>query len=268
MNLRNILQRITRHGIFILTVLIIGIGVLLIWFITSGFSSSAAEATIGIAAISAFLAAVSSIANLLQAVETEKQRRNQERPYVSAYFDASSNSAIYFTVQNSGNAPAVKVKIKIDPTPIDFAGRKLNEVTFFSQPIGFLPAGKFVRQMVNIGHKFFEKEKTAIYEIEVEYFSTYGERFTEKLIHNLEYLRQTTVPGKTTEENLSELVKEIKEIKTEFIRIINFGAILSESPQEQAERLALLVRDKNDKAGWRYKLKKFLFGLVNHLYIF
>src|SRR5688500_2956931 len=120
MKFRHILQAISRRAVLIITILIIGTGVLLVWFLSSGFSPSTVQISIGIAAISAFLAAISSISNLLQAVETERQRRNQERPYINAYFDAASSSAIYFVVQNSGNAPATNVKLSIDPIPVDY----------------------------------------------------------------------------------------------------------------------------------------------------
>ncbi len=265
MNFRHILQAIARRGILIITVLIIGIGVLLVWFLSSGFSPSAIQISIGIAAISAFLAAISSIANLLQAVETERQRRNQERPYINAYFDAGSNSMIYFTVQNSGNAPATNVRLSIDPVPLDYAGRKLNEVSFFSQPISFLPAGKIVRQMVGIGHQFLAKDNPVNFDVVVEYSSTYGEFFKEKLVQNLDYLRQTTVPGKSTEDNLAEIVKVLNEIKSVFKGVERFGAIQVETPEQHDQRIEQMVIDEKDLPWWKKRLKMFLKKLLSRL---
>jgi hypothetical protein len=265
MKFRHILQAIARRGILIIRILIIGIGVLLVWFLASGFSPSAIQVTIGIAAISAFLAAISSFANLLQAVETERQRRNQERPYINAYFDASSNSVIYFVVQNSGNAPATNVKLSIEPAPIDYAGRKLNEVSFFSQPISFLPAGKIVRQLVGVGHQFLAKDKPVNFEVEVEYSSTHGEFFKEKLVQNLDYLRQTTGPGKSTEDNLAEIVKELSEIKTVLKGVERFGAIQIETPQEHNQRVEQMILNEQSLPWWRKRLRVFLKALLSRL---
>jgi hypothetical protein len=245
--------------------MIIGIGVLLVWFLVSGLSPSAVQITVGIAAVSAFLAAISSIANLMQAVETEKQRRNQERPYVNAYFDASSNSLIYFVVQNSGNAPAINVKLNIEPIPIDYAGRKLNEVSFFSQPISFIPVGKMVRQTVGVGHQFLAKDKPVNFEVEVEYSSTYGEIFKEKLNQNLDYLRQTTVPGKSTEDNLAEIAKVLSEINSGFKRVENFGAIQVETPQQGSQRLERIALDEQNEVWWRKKLRLLLKAILSRI---
>src|SRR3990172_314212 len=154
MSFRNILQGISKHGRFIVFVFIFGVGILIIWFMVSGFDQGELQISIGLAAISTYLAAVSSIANLLQAVETERQRRNQERPYINTYFDPSGGGMIYFIVENLGNSPAKKISIEINPIPKDHAGRKLSDVSFFSKPIGFLPAGKKLRQMVDIGYNF------------------------------------------------------------------------------------------------------------------
>jgi hypothetical protein len=265
MKFRHILQAIARRGVLIISVLIIGVGVLLVWFLSSGFTPSAVQISIGIAAISAFLAAISSTANLLQAVETERQRRNQERPSINAYFDPASSSVIYFVVQNSGNAPAIDVRLNIDPMPVDYAGRKLSEVSFFSQPITFIPAGKIIRQMMGVGPKFLAKYKPVNFDVIVEYSSVYGEFFKETSNQNLEYLRQTTVPGKSVEDNLAEIAKVLNEIKKLFQGVQNFGAIQIETPQQHHQRLELMMIDEQNIPWWRKRLKMFLKTLLNRL---
>jgi len=265
MRFRHFLQAIARRGILTITILIIGMGVLLVWFFASGFTPSVVQVSIGMAAISAFLAAISSVANLLQAVETERQRRNQERPYINAYFDASSNSMIYFVVQNSGNAPAINVKLSIEPVPTDYAGRKLNEVSFFSQPISFLPAGKIVRQMVGIGHQFLANDNPVNFDIRVEYSSTYGEFFREKLVQNLEYLRQTTVPGKSTEEHLAEIAKVLNDIKSIMTKVENFGALQIETPEQNNQRIEHMIDDEQDIVWWKKRLQTLLKALLRHI---
>ena len=261
----HILQFITRRGILIITLLIIGIGVLLIWVLVSEFSASTIQISIGIAAISSFFAAISSFANLLQAVETERQRRNQERPYINAYFDVSGYGLIYFIVQNSGNTPAINVKLSIDPIPIDYAGRKLNEVSFFSQPINFLPAGKTIQQRIDIGHQFLSNTETLNFVVKVEYSSTSGEFYKEKLDQNLEYLRQTTMPGKSIEDNLAEIVKELNEIKSVFKSAEKFGAIQIETPQQNAQRINKMARYGEEIAWWKKGLRRFLETLLRRL---
>ena len=69
--IKGILSWLTQRSVIVISILIIGVGILLIWFISTG-SSSKENIAIGIAAISAFLAAISAIANLLSAVESQK----------------------------------------------------------------------------------------------------------------------------------------------------------------------------------------------------
>jgi ABC-type multidrug transport system fused ATPase/permease subunit len=107
---KGIFSWLTQRSIIIISILIIGVGILLICFISTG-SSSTGNIAIGIASISAFLAAISAIANLLSAVEAQKQRENNERPYIQGYFDSSNSGAIYFTIQNFGNSPTIDVTI-------------------------------------------------------------------------------------------------------------------------------------------------------------
>jgi hypothetical protein len=265
MNFRHFLQDINRHGKLIITILIIGIGVLWVWFLVSGFSPSAIQISIVIATISALFAAISSIANLIQAMETERQRRNQERPYITAYFDASSNSLIYFVVENSGNSPAINVILSIDPIPTDHAGRKLNEVSFFTQPVSFVPAGKMIRQIVDVGSRFLAKDKPVNFEIIIEYSSVYGESYREKVVQNLEYLRQTTLPGKSVEDNLAEITKELNDLKSILKGVEHSGSLHIEAPAQYINRLEQVRLDEQDLPWWRKNLKIFLKELLKRL---
>jgi hypothetical protein len=265
MKFRQLLQIISNHGRMIITLLIISVGVLLVWFLASGFSPSIVQITIGIASISAFFAAISSIANLLQAVETEKQRRNQERPYVNAYFDASNSSFIHFIVENSGNSPAKNIILDINPTPKDYAGRNLNEVSFFSHPISFFPANKKVRQLVDVGYKFLAQDRPVNFEISVRYLSIFGDLYTDNFVQNLEYLRQSTVLGKSIEDNLGEITKEIKDLRELLTRAEHFGALQVETPDQNRQRIELLARDRNDFPWWRRTLIKMLTRLLSKI---
>ena len=73
--------------------------------------------------------------------------------------------------------------------------------------------------MVGVGHQFLAQDKPVNFAVGVEYSSSYGEIFKEKLTQNLEYLRQTTVPGKSTEEHLGEITKVLTDINWTFDKV-------------------------------------------------
>ena len=138
--IRHIIQWIANRAKFLIVAILIGIAVLFIWFFV-GNNSSPEILVIKIATISALFAAVSSIASLMQAVETQKQRQNLERPYVVADFNVASDGEISFVTKNVGNAPALNITVKFfDPVPTDYSKKPLG----FLEPIKFLPSGKSV----------------------------------------------------------------------------------------------------------------------------
>lgn len=218
MNMKLFLQWLARRSTILFTVLLFGGAIFFIWVLIAGVSFDEKTTTI-IAAISIFFAAVSAFANLLQAVETRKQREDQERPYVIAYFEASSNGAFYFVVENVGNSPAYDMKIQFSPSPIDYADRPLNEISLFSNPITFLPAGKSLRQIVGATFRFFENNKPAKFSVDLTYKSVYGELFPESIVHDLEYLKQTTLPGKLTNDYLKEISENMKNVVRSFDKL-------------------------------------------------
>jgi hypothetical protein len=215
--LKHIWQEIAKRGIFIIAVLLLGVSVLFTWVLVTGFSQSQATIAIGIAAVSAVFAAISSIAGLMQATEVQRQRENQERPYVTAYFEGTNRGGLYLEIQNAGNSPAVDVTFKFEPQPIDFAGRKLGEVSLFKKPISFMPQGKVYRQIIDTSNKFLADGKPTKYQIRIIYNSVSGQLFDESTDYDLDYLKQSTVPGKTTEENLEDIAKQLKDL-TEAIK--------------------------------------------------
>ena len=100
--IKHMLQWIAKRSGFVISVLFLAVVVLLLWFLNNAFSQTDTSIAIAIASISAFFAAVSSIASLLQAAEIQRQRENQERPYVTVHFDATNRGAMYLIVENSG----------------------------------------------------------------------------------------------------------------------------------------------------------------------
>ncbi len=199
-----------RFGLVIITALLVGVAALLIYFLVAGFSSSTVGVSLAIAALAVFFAAIGSIANLLGAVEAQRLREAQEMPYVHGYFDGSSKGMVYFVICNSGNSPAQDVRIKFDPAPIDFADRSLNEVSLFAQPITFMPPGQTLRQAVHIGHKLLAEGKPTRFSVLFKYKSIRKQDFQETTIHDLAYLKQATLPGKTVEDSLEALSKDLR----------------------------------------------------------
>lgn len=231
-----------RYGL-ILSLISIAAFVFFIGLLVSTYDINATFVPLGIAAISAVFAAYSAFANLLQAVETQKQREILERPYVIAHFDTGSSSAIYFVIKNYGSTPAKNVSVNIDPSPIDRSDRPLSEVSLIANTISFLPQQKMHRRLVDVGHRFLAADKNKKFNITVSYESLTNETFTEKFDEDLSYLVEATVPPRTIEESIAELKKELHDIKTLINRVISSDSLLVESPDQQRERTERLLED-------------------------
>ena len=268
MRLKHALQWLARRSAIVVALLLIAAATLLIWFLASGFSANAATASIGIAAISALFAAISSIASLLQAVEAQKQRESQERPYVITDFDAGSNRLIYFVIQNSGNSPALNTKIQFDPAPVDYSGRRLNQVSLFEKPISFLSPGKTFRQLVDVGHKLLADGKPTKFRVSISYESIHGEIYRDSTEHDLAYLKQATAPGRSIEDNLGAMSEELKKLVTllDSVRGRGFAnSILVESPEEHEARLQQLLMRTKAAPKWKLLLRSFLERILSKL---
>ena len=245
--LKHLLQWFARRGVIIATTFLFAFGALIIWFLVADFLPIAVEVSIGIAMISALFSAISAFANLLQAVEVQKQRESQERPYVIAYFDAESNGVIYFVIENSGNSPALNVTVKFNPAPIDFGGRPLNQVSLFEKPISFLPAGKSLRQLVDVGHSFLADGKPTKFSVAISYTSIHHAIYQESTEHDLAYLKQATRPGKSVEDNLESISKELEGLARLLKHVCHGDSILVESPDQYHARLRkVFSRGHND----------------------
>lgn len=212
MNLKPVLYWLSRRSILVIAILLLGLGAIFAYFLATGFSPQQSQAVIGVAAISAFLAAISATANLLQAVEAQRQRELLQRPYVIAYFDGSSKATVNFLVQNSGNSPARNVTILFEPSPVDFAGRTLDKVSVFSKPISFLPAGATIRQLVDVGHRLLADGKPTHFVVSVTYSSVEGQSYSERFDHDIEWMKQATVPEKSLQDHLSDISEHLKKM--------------------------------------------------------
>jgi len=259
--IKRMLYWLSRRSIFLVTTLLFAIVIILFWFLSAGISPDNERTIIGIAAVTAFLSAVSAIATLLQAVEVQKQRENLERPYITAYFDGSNSGALYFVIENSGNSPALDVKFKFNPSPVNFAGIPLNEISLFANPISFLPAGKVIRQIIDASNRFLAEGKPLKYEISTTYSSVFGDSFDEIFEHDLEYLKQVTLPIKTVEDHLKDISKELGELTRLIKKAQGLNSFVVESPDEYSSRIEILQNKRNEQKGVKNIFHTFLMWL-------
>jgi len=222
MKVKLFFQWLARRSTILLTALLFGGAIFFIWVLISGTPLDETTTTI-LATISIFFAAISAFASLLQAVEAQRQREDQERPYVIAYFESSSNGAFYFVIENAGNSPAYDLAIRFSPSPIDYADRPLNEISLFSNTITFLPAEKSIRQIIGSSFRFFENNKPTKFSVNITYKSVYGELFHENIEHDLEYLRHTTLPGKLANDYLKDISEQLKNVARSLDKLPNLA---------------------------------------------
>lgn len=258
-------QWIARRAILFTAILLISTCTLMFWFIATGFSQTESRLALGIAAVTTFFAAISSIANLLSAVEIQRQRENQERPFILAYFDIENSGVICFKIQNFGNSPAMNIKVKFDPSPIDLWGRSLNDVSLFAKPIDFLPPGKSMRQVVNVGHKMLAKENNTLFSFTVEYMSIKNELYKDSTNTDLSYLSQAHLPEKSIEEGIDSISKSINKLVSAFDKVYGFNSLLVETPKEYQARLRRKVEGSDEEITWKIYFRKLLEYLLSKL---
>jgi hypothetical protein len=240
--LKRIFQWFSRRSGFFITALLCATVAILFWFLSSNLSSDNDRYIIGLAAFSAFLSTISAISSLFQAVETQRQRENLERPYITAYFDSSNNGAFYFVIENNGNMPALDVSFKFDPIPVDYKNRPFNQLSLFSCPITFLPNGKVIRQIVGSCFTFLADGNPLKYEITIKYYSAFGGTYEETIHHDLDYLKQVTLPRKTSDDYLKDISDELKDLIRCIAKAQGSDAFLVESPAEYSNRMKKIAK--------------------------
>jgi hypothetical protein len=202
----------SQRGVILVTVMLFGALALVAWLAMSKPSQPAQQGILAIAAVSAVFAAISAFGSLLQAVEVQRQRRLQERPYVAAYFDGDSNGFVSLVFENVGNSPATNVRLSFDPDPVDFRGRPLSQVSLFAYPVTFLPQGKRFRQLIDAGSRFLAEGTPTAFSITTRYESSDGQQFQETRHHDIAYMRQAINPPKTTEDWLKVVAENLKRL--------------------------------------------------------
>lgn len=227
----------------VVTAIALALVVLLVWFLVLGVSRESNLAAVAISVVATFFASISALANLILAAEARSQRQKEERPQILAYFEGRGTGTINFAFENIGNAPAKDLTFDFDPAPIDHAGRKLDSISLFANPITFFPPDQKIRQIVDSGPRFFENGNPTEFEVTARYYSVSGKPFSDTVIHDLEYLKQATLPEKTIEENLLEISREIKAIKRVLESVRGTNSIVVERRDDYLSRLGSTRND-------------------------
>ncbi|MGC1378960.1 MAG: hypothetical protein WA821_22210, partial [Anaerolineales bacterium] len=184
---------------------------------------------------------------------------------ITAFFDGTNRGGLYLEIQNVGNSPAINVAFKFEPEPIDFAGRKLSEVSLFQNSISFMPQGKMYRQIIDVGHRFLAEGKPTKYRVRIIYNTISGQLFDESTDYDLAYLKQSTLPGKTTDENLEDISKELKDISNILGSVRGTNSLLVETPDEYNARIQAMMDGRRDLPGWKKLIRKLLESAIEKI---
>jgi hypothetical protein len=226
----------------------------------AGIYKPSQEISIGIAAVSTFFAAISSLASLVAITEAQREREQRERPYIYAYFDAASSGLIYFVIENAGNSPALDVSISFhDPVPERHDGTPLNSLSLFQNVISFMPPGKNYRQYVDIGPSLLKEDKPKAFTFTVSYRSANGKPYKEIRENDISYMKEATRPLKSIEDHLSVIADSIGKLTQQVNQTSNWGALLVETPEQQRKRIDRELMDEQELVQWR----RFLISMLN-----
>ena len=232
---RRIHYWLQERSFLIISILIIIVSILIVWFITVG-SSNNENFVIWVAVISAFFAAISAIANLLSAFETQKERVNSERPYVYGYFDTKNSRMIYFVIQNFGNSPAFDISIDFEIAPIDYAQRSLGEISLFSKPISFMAPSQMYVNLVNSGPALLGSDNIKKYSYTINYYSFNRERYTEKIEIDLSFLADLTLQENVVEKEIISIRRDFDKISTDLNRLKGIHSDIAEKLNKKSLR--------------------------------
>ncbi len=89
--------------------------------------------------------------------------------------------------------------------------------------------------------------------------------FDENTDFNLEYMKQSTLPGKTTEENLEDISKQLKDLTEIFRSTRGMNSLLVESPSEYETRLQAMRDERKELPRWKIIARKLLENVLEKL---
>lgn len=245
--LKKIVSAANRRLALLTMAIVLAFAIVILWIVATAYSDPAIA--IGLASVSAFFSAISAFAALVQAVETQRQRENTERPHVMVYFEGKSNHTVYAIIENFGHAPAKEIRIKFDPSPSYMQEKPLNDVGPFANSIPLLPAGKKIEQVIESGPDLLAPDRNIRFGVSIRYEALNGQVFDEEDIIDLTYMRGGTLPSPTTSEALVQVEKRLEDIAKTFKSVTNFSSIMVESPGGQRRRIQGIVKDAGDESG-------------------
>lgn len=175
-----------------------------------------------------------------------------------------AKGGIYFVIRNAGNSPALDISINLDPAPTDFAGRSLNDVSVFKKPISFLASEKQFRQIIDVGHKLLAEGRPTFFRSTVQYRSVFGEAYKELTEHDLEFMKQATVPANTIEESLDEISRQIKDMNSLLKSVKGANSLLVQTPEQYYSQI-LKDREQNNVPRWKTWLRALLEKLLEKM---
>jgi hypothetical protein len=120
-----------------------------------------------------------------------------------------------------------------------------------------------MRQLIDAGHKFLAEGRPTRFRTCISYTSIHNEIYQDSTEQDLEYLREAHTPGKTSEESLVTISKELRELVKLLRGVQHFGAFRVESPEQQMTRLGREIG--GDMPRWKLWFRSFLESILAKL---
>ena len=162
--------------------------------------------------LSTLFAAVSAVGAWQALREANQERRERRRPVVQADCPISSSSEVFFRLTNSGGSAAENITVTFHPSPIDFDGRQLAEISLFRSPIPLLTPGQEIKHLFQLGFNFAKPDIPSVFDVRVAYRSK-GTEYAETTRIDLSVYRDLVLPRPTIAESLADISQTLKKVK-------------------------------------------------------
>jgi len=177
--------------------------------------------TVGVAALGHFtlveaaslFAVVSAFGAMLTALQMRLDSIERGRPVVVVDVEITGSQLIHLRLRNIGRGLARRVSFAFDPVPLDYQGRQITTVGIWGKRIPVLGPGEEIRHLLAHGPRLRDAEGPKRFEVTAQYrgvsrWSPYSEHFEV----DLEQYLGMTVPRKTLDEHLPEIVKALRSL--------------------------------------------------------
>jgi hypothetical protein len=177
--------------------------------------------TIGVAALGRFtpvetatlFGLVSAFGAMLTALQMRLDTIERTRPRIVVDVEITGSQLIHLRLRNIGEGLARRVSLAFNPVPLDYEGRQITTIGIWGKPIPVLGPGEEKRHVLGHGPKLRDAQGPKRFEVTARYrgvgrWSSYSERFEVDLEQHL----GMTVPLKTLEEHLPEMVRALQRL--------------------------------------------------------